>query len=150
MASSRRGFAQSMKQDPQLETGETPTQFKNRILGVVREIVDFGLYVEDGELHFHGNVDRADRAVQTISGNDAEVLHHSNDSVFKRAGMLISDWGISGHPAKNETLADARKDGLVRMKRTLEILRDAGYDKMPMAKDACGHRIGDGSALTFK
>ena len=30
------------------------------------------------------------------------------------------------------------------MKRTLDLLRDAGYDNMPMAKDACGRRIGDG------
>lgn len=143
MTSSKRGFAQSMKQDPQLETGETSTQFKNRILGVVREVVDFGLYVEDGELHYHDNVDRVHRAVKTMSGNDVEVLHHSNDSVLKRAGMLISEWGISGRPAKNQTMEESRADGLVRMKCTLELLRDAGYDKMPMVKDACGRRIGD-------
>lgn len=118
-----------------MKTEETPAQFKDRILGVVREIVDFGLYVEDGELHYHDNVDRVHRAVKTISGNDAEVLHHSNDSVLKRAGMLISDWGLVGCLVKNQTMEESRAGGLVRMGRTLELLRDAGYDKMPVAKD---------------
>ena len=104
MTSSKLGFAQSMSQDPQLETGETQGQFKARILGVVREIVDFGLYVEDGELHYHGNADHVNRAVQKISGNDAEVLHHSNDSVLKCAGVLISEWGLVGCLAKNKTM----------------------------------------------
>lgn len=120
-------------------------KLSTQVFPVIREIVDFGLYKDgDGAFQYHANVDRVHRSLDSVNLGSTEGIR---DEKLRLGVQLISEWHFAFSPVKSQSLSEVKADGLKRMSMTLNALRDAGYDKMPLAKDACGRRIGDGSAL---
>jgi hypothetical protein len=144
------GFAQThVRQCPTLETGETPAEFKTRVLSLARTITDYGLFVENGELQYHKNIDRVQREIESLSVNDRDVMHHSNDTTITLISSLVDHWQFGLVPEKHQNPETVKVTALSRIKSTLGALQSAGFGCMPMASDACGRRIGDGSSFTL-
>jgi len=136
-----------VKQDPVLESGETFDAFKDRVIALARIIVGSGLYTEDGRLHFHDNLRPVRRELETLTSNDREIMMHSNDDMVRACGCLFNYWDFSFIFEKHQPLEDCKANGLERMGAVLDNMKRPGFQFMPVAQDAYGRRIGDGSPL---
>ncbi len=92
-----RAFVDSQNVNPLdfLTDGETPEKAKIRINAVVAEVVQKGLSMRDGELHFGvspSDMADAKTALTLLKQEDTNYMRHSNDGLMNAAGMLLLEW----------------------------------------------------------
>ncbi len=144
-----------------LTDGETPELAKTRILSVVVQVVQSGLSMRDGELHFGVSLsDMADAktALGLLKDDDTNYMRHSNDSLMNAMGGFVFAYQKSQMPLeKHLTRAVNAFDGDVKntqkkisesqlpvIKAYLGGMHECGFDKsvQPHRWDSCGGQLG--------
>lgn len=152
-------FARSMKVGPIdfLTGGETPEQAKTRIAAIVTEVVEKGLSMRDGVLHFGvspSDMTDAKTALGSLKDDDTNYMRHSNDSLMNAMGCFVLAYQKSQMPLEKsqakvvdvagwdaeKTQKQISESQLPAIKAYLGGMHECGFDKsvQPRRWDSCG------------
>lgn len=147
-------YAKSQKVNPsEFLEGEMAEQAKTRIMSVVAQIVQSGLSMRDGELHFGvSGQDMADAktALSLLKPDDTNFMRHSNDSLVNAMGAFIFSYQRSQMPLEKgeiffglgtEAQSEKTKQSHLRvLMQCLNNMYNRGFDKVvqPRRWDDCG------------
>jgi hypothetical protein len=151
MTETPRGYAHSQKVNPLdfLSDGETPEAAKERLTAIVKDVIQNGLSMRDGQLKFGVNasdMNTAKKAISQLKDDDTNYMRHTNDSLLNALGVFIAEWVYSQMPPAKNAPKQAELVSLYRISKALNSLYDRGLDKhiKPRQWDSFGRKMGMG------